>query len=274
MPGTNAQAQANGATLQRILAGFLALGLILVLISTIRTLRVRAAARFQLPLDVGLRMRAVQCGDCNSPQYMSLSGHIFVCYVCHCANRLRWIEALDPEPPRAAPATPARPLRSYSFKKGGEHFWQELMVEEITDVAQPLDLNVASAPNAASLADEDLAPPFSPAAAAEHDEILPSGNRASEISTGSRPSKNGLPLCAICLDSPGDIVVLPCSHGGLCISCIMKIIENQARGGRHCPHCRGNIRSIVKLREVSGELARGFEIRIPKQSRYSRASTS
>jgi len=67
----------------------------------------------------------------------------------------------------------------------------------------------------------------------------------------------------VCLDMPGNMVLLPCAHGSVCEECVTRIVQNRASGGAHCPHCRSNIQVLVKISEIEGEIARGLELRIP-----------
>ena len=49
-------------------------------------------------------------------------------------------------------------------------------------------------------------------------------------------------LCAICLDSERDHVVLPCAHRCLCQECLYI-----AEKSKECPMCRGPVASIIKI---------------------------
>lgn len=81
--------------------------------------------------------------------------------------------------------------------------------------------------------------------------------------TSSSARSGELPQCAVCLDAPGDMVLLPCAHGGVCEGCATRIAQNRATGGAHCPHCRSSIERLVKLHEVHQSTAKGVEVRIP-----------
>eukprot|EP00434_Breviolum_minutum_P030320 symbB.v1.2.026820.t2/scaffold2709.1/size72633/3 len=84
-----------------------------------------------------------------------------------------------------------------------------------------------------------------------------------KVDVESASNDGGLPQCVVCLDETGNMVLLPCAHGGVCEDCVTRIVQNRAFGGAHCPHCRSGISTIVKLQEVEGELAKGVELRIP-----------
>lgn len=86
----------------------------------------------------------------------------------------------------------------------------------------------------------------------------------SESSRKSRPEWSwGLAPCVVCLDSPGNMVLLPCAHGSVCEECATRIAQNRASGGAHCPHCRADIETLVKITGVEGEAVKGVEFRIP-----------
>ncbi|KAF4729121.1 hypothetical protein FOZ62_006394, partial [Perkinsus olseni] len=54
-------------------------------------------------------------------------------------------------------------------------------------------------------------------------------------------------------DAPGDSVVLPCAHGGFCITCISAIKQS---GCPYCPQCRKLIDRAVRLEEISDRVAK------------------
>lgn len=186
-------------------------------------------------------MRIVECGNCRTPQYVSAHGRIFICCGCHCANRIpldtgRAEELVIPE----------GPLKKFEFKKGGENYWQEVSQEELEDGA------------------ELVLTPSRPQRALEEDvnTVAPSLIGKVDVETASN-AENGLPQCVVCLDEIGNMVLLPCAHGGVCEECTTRIVQNRAFGGAHCPHCRSAISTIVKLEEVEGAMAKGIELRIP-----------
>lgn len=51
--------------------------------------------------------------------------------------------------------------------------------------------------------------------------------------------------CNVCMDAPGDAVLVPCLHGGICRGCAKQIAENRAAGGARCPQCRTAIQGFV-----------------------------
>jgi Zinc finger, C3HC4 type (RING finger) len=66
------------------------------------------------------------------------------------------------------------------------------------------------------------------------------------------PAEFRIPSCSVCLDGIGDIVFLPCLHGGFCEDCARQVASNSAVGGAHCPRCRVSIEGVYRMREVLG----------------------
>lgn len=105
---------------------------------------------------------------------------------------------------------------------------------------------------------------------AEADALVPSdkpvviGRPSETMSTcSSRLGELGLPACVICLDAASNVVLLPCAHGGVCEECATRIAQARASGGAHCPHCRANIETLVKITAVDGINVKGVELKIP-----------
>ena len=73
-------------------------------------------------------------------------------------------------------------------------------------------------------------------------------------------SDDQLPQCSVCLDGAGDIVLLPCSHGGLCEECARHIARNMAVGGAHCPRCREPIERVVRISNLQYNVAHATEL--------------
>jgi DNA-directed RNA polymerase subunit RPC12/RpoP len=88
-------------------------------------------------------------------------------------------------------------------------------------------------------------------------------SNAESIASVNKKSDAGLPTCVVCLENEGNMVLLPCAHGGTCEECSTRIAQNRAYGGAHCPHCRSSIETLVKLYEVDSSTAKGVEFRIP-----------
>lgn len=214
-------------------------------------------------------MRPVECGACRAMQYVSTHGRIFICFCCHSANRIP-IEAPRSEQ-QAVLIAPTGPLRRFEFKRSGENYFEETKREEIEDGNPPQ----APAPTAAAdtpsqtpiVVATPVTPATTPAEATPEGQMEASkprilGRQSSDVSCGSKNSEI-LPQCVVCLDAPGNMVLLPCAHGSVCEECATRIVQNGASGGVHCPHCRSTIETLVKIEEVDGDLAKGVEYRIP-----------
>jgi len=91
------------------------------------------------------------------------------------------------------------------------------------------------------------------------------GNSGQEdiMATNTSVNEFGLAQCVVCLDRIGVVVLLPCAHGSVCEECAVRIAQNRASGGAHCPHCRSDIETLVKIHQVEGDVARGVEMRVP-----------
>jgi len=203
-------------------------------------------------------MRPVQCGACRTVQYATSQGRIFICFSCRSANRL----------PTDVPLLHSSdlvehtgPLRSFEFKKGGENFWQELKVETLAeDATPPQAVQLPPAVNTVAEADDTIVPVTFGRQMESEDEEAGQGENQGSVADGN---ELGVPQCVVCLDSPGNMVLLPCAHGGVCEECATRIAQNRASGGAHCPHCRSQIQTLVKIHEIEGDLAKGIEYRIP-----------
>mmetsp|Transcript_24172 Transcript_24172/g.56182 ORF Transcript_24172/g.56182 Transcript_24172/m.56182 type:complete len:275 (-) Transcript_24172:21-845(-) len=223
------------------LAVVLAVLLIMGLIKVVRVLKQGPSVMVRRLPPEG--MRSVQCGCCLTPQYIPSHARIFVCFSCCTANRIPAISTSS----ELSVLTPASgPLRRFEFKREGENFYQETERTEIPEGSQ-----------------QPLAPPGSNINVVvigrqgdtDEDEVTKQTSRASL--TGL------LPACVVCLDKPGNMVMLPCAHGSVCEECATRIAQNRSYGGAHCPHCRTGIELLVKLDEVDGRVAKGLEHRIP-----------
>ncbi|EEQ99883.1 hypothetical protein Pmar_PMAR006555 [Perkinsus marinus ATCC 50983] len=73
--------------------------------------------------------------------------------------------------------------------------------------------------------------------------------------------------CSVCLDNPGDMVVLPCGHAGICQSCAVHIASNEAVGGSCCPKCRTEIDQLVRIGKVYDTSIQGIEAPFTRQAR-------
>ncbi|KAF4667539.1 hypothetical protein FOL47_003502 [Perkinsus chesapeaki] len=77
---------------------------------------------------------------------------------------------------------------------------------------------------------------------------------SSEVATTS------ISPCSVCLDNPGDMVILPCGHAGICQSCAVHIASNEAVGGSCCPKCRTDIEQLVRIGKLYDTSIQGCEV--------------
>lgn len=235
-------------------------------------------------------MRAVQCGACHAMQHVTVHGRIFICFSCHNANRIAMDISGDQQQELV---TASGPLRRFEFKREGENFFQETMRADLEpgseEVANPGKTNAVEESNAAiceapasdvpSATNDETACNQVPTETTGDIEQCPepgngevaaqvvgktSSENPSESSRKSRPEWQwGLAPCVVCLDMPGNMVLLPCAHGSVCEECATRIAQNRASGGSHCPHCRANIETLVKITGVEGTVVKAIEHRIP-----------
>lgn len=83
-----------------------------------------------------------------------------------------------------------------------------------------------------------------------------------------------LAACSICMDQTGDMVLLPCAHGGICEACTRQICSLRAAaqavaGGAPpagvCPVCRRGIERVIKIYDIASDTGqiKAEEVRIP-----------
>ncbi|CAE7634037.1 Rnf26 [Symbiodinium necroappetens] len=179
----------------------------------------------------GQATRVVECGSCHHRQYVQANISSFVCEGCRRTNHVScWVK------PEDLLYCASGPIKFFQFQKAGRAFWREVSERE----SEPAP-GVRDPTNEPSPAQTDLDPE----------------------SLSNLGEESVVPRCVVCLDEPGCMVLLPCSHGAVCEACVTKIVQNQACGGAHCPHCRSNIGTVVKLRDFKGDMASGMELRIP-----------
>lgn len=82
----------------------------------------------------------------------------------------------------------------------------------------------------------------------------------------ARPSEAVVPQCQVCMDGPGDVVLLPCTHGAICESCAKHIARNLSVGGNHCVKCRQEIKDLIRLNELYTDHATGVTVDVPQDS--------
>lgn len=266
-----------------------------------RDIRKRTSPRDLMRVPLG--MRSVKCGACGMIQAASAEGHIFICFSCFRANRLPLNVRPDVSLPSLVTVEgPLRKFRFKREGHNYFHETERLEMtaaEEAAHKATPHPSVVGTSPgrdleqaigSPAVVAGMDELSAGEP----QHGEVAGDrstsstprsarkvpvvvapavyGKTYSENSNRSEKSMRscvsiqsnvGLPLCVVCLDAIGSVVLLPCAHGGICEGCATTIAQDQSRGGAHCPHCRTTIDTLVVLNEIVGDVAAGVEIRVP-----------
>lgn len=69
--------------------------------------------------------------------------------------------------------------------------------------------------------------------------------------------------CTICCDAPGEVIVLPCRHGGMCEACCLRSLYSRPvhRGGRNCPLCRTKINEVLRICTGAGVRSFAYAIK-------------
>lgn len=76
-------------------------------------------------------------------------------------------------------------------------------------------------------------------------------------------SQSSIPICSVCLDGVGDMILENCMHGGICEECSRHIALNKAVGGSHCPKCRIEILQILRIGELHDDFAKARPVELP-----------
>ncbi len=76
-----------------------------------------------------------------------------------------------------------------------------------------------------------------------------------------------IPICSVCLEGIGDMVLEECGHGGICEECALQIALNKSVGGAHCPRCRGIISKVLRIGELHDDTAKCKELALPTVSK-------
>lgn len=87
-------------------------------------------------------------------------------------------------------------------------------------------------------------------------------------STASGAARVQIPVCSVCLEGIGDMVLEECGHGGICEECALQIAMNKSVGGAHCPRCRGAITQVLRIGELHDDTAKCKQISLPTVSQY------
>jgi hypothetical protein len=80
---------------------------------------------------------------------------------------------------------------------------------------------------------------------------------------GDRSDNKSIPVCSVCLDGPGDMILDNCGHGGICEDCTRHIALNKAVGGAHCPLDKVQITRVLRIGEMHAEIVKAREIPLP-----------
>lgn len=193
-------------------------------------------------------MVAVQCGACHAAQYVPTHGRIFICFQCHSAN-------LVPGRPQAQlQPVPTGPLKKYNMSRLNNTFFR-VDREQAENDTDGNTTDAAAQPTVFGQAQDD---PENPGTVEMTNAGAPDRSMSRDIDAGM-----ALPTCSICMDLPGNVVLLPCAHGGVCEGCARQIAQTRAVGGAQCPQCRGPIETLVKIDDIDQQAATGTELRIP-----------
>ena len=95
----------------------------------------------------------------------------------------------------------------------------------------------------------------------------PSLFQLGDSSTTEGNLASSIPICSVCLDGVGDMVLKHCNHGGICEDCARHIALNKAVGGSHCPKCRQEIVYILRIGELQDEFVKVRQIALPELPR-------
>ncbi|KAF4656669.1 GPI inositol deacylase [Perkinsus olseni] len=180
-------------------------------------------------------MLVASCASCGREQYMPRieTAVAFTCFECRRANPVPWVAP--------HPVEQTGPLMEYEFTRVNNTFFRVSGQREHNASENPIIIT-----------------PLAP---------IMVGRPAEEENVD-------VPSCTICMvdyreggekwkfseefseDAPGDSVVLPCAHGGFCITCISAIKQS---GRPYCPQCRKLIDRAVRLEEISDRVAKAGE---------------
>ena len=80
---------------------------------------------------------------------------------------------------------------------------------------------------------------------------------------GDNPDGKSIPVCSVCLDGPGDMILENCGHGGICEDCARHIALNKAVGGAHCPLDKLEIVHLLRIGELNDQFLKAREVELP-----------
>jgi hypothetical protein len=81
---------------------------------------------------------------------------------------------------------------------------------------------------------------------------------------GEAPDRRSIPICSVCLEGVGDIILEPCGHGGICEDCARHIALNKAVGGPHCPLDKRPIDHILRIGELHPDFVKARTLELPE----------
>ena len=93
--------------------------------------------------------------------------------------------------------------------------------------------------------------------------IIPNTPALFQLGDVTNSKNSSIPICSVCLDGVGDMILDTCQHGGICEECARHIAMNKAVGGSHCPKCRTDITQILRIGELHSEFAKVRHIVLP-----------
>jgi hypothetical protein len=92
-------------------------------------------------------------------------------------------------------------------------------------------------------------------------------NTQTVFQLGETSDGKSIPICSVCLDGVGDMILEHCGHGGICEDCARHIALNKAVGGSHCPLDKQNISHISRIGELHPEFVKARPMELPESPR-------
>lgn len=194
-----------------------------------------------MPLDID----PVQCAVCSVRQGVPRSANIFICFSCKSAN---FVQRDSNGVSRPFSPSPTATGRSVTLRRVTDTFYRVDSDPEAGPKEPASTIQGTSEAQAGQVPEEITDPPI----------LSPRQEPLAPVDTD--PGQ-----CTICMDEPADTVLRPCNHGGIGYKCADALVRRSLlTGGASCPQCRTQISSLIKLSEMSDQVAKGFEVEIPK----------
>ena len=188
----------------------------------------------------------VQCAVCSVRQGVPRSANIFICFSCKSAN---FVQRDSNGVTRPFSPSPTATGRSVTLRRVTDTFYR---VDSGDPEAGPKE------PDSPGANEREEPAPHVPEEVTDPPILSPRQEPVAPVD--SDPGQ-----CTICMDEPADTVLRPCNHGGIGYKCADALVRRSLlTGGACCPQCRTQISSLIKLSEMSDQVAKGFEIEIPK----------